>query len=461
MERVEIRLTRPWPADPRWVRRPYLFPAQEKWKNMSTTVVIGAQWGDEAKGKMVHVLGSQAEIVVRYSGGNNAGHTVVTGGQEYKFHLLPVGVLHPKTTSIIGSGMVVCPKELLKELQSTQEKCPSLGRLVISPAAHVVFPYHKLLDRLEEEARGENRIGTTERGIGPCYQDKIARIGIRMGELIQPELFASRLKTILPLKNKMLEMYGSEPLDFQTLLNEFQGYAAQLATYVSDTEPLVQEAVEQNKRVLFEGAQGSFLDIDSGTYPYVTSSHPTSAGACLGTGIGPKSIGQVLGVCKAYTTRVGAGPFPTELLDETGERIRQVGHEFGTTTGRPRRCGWMDLIQLRQSCRLNTITGLVVTRLDVLSGLKTIKASIGYDSPRGQVNSIPMNLYDFEKVSPIYRELPGWEEDLRAARKLSDLPENARRYLDSIEEFTKTPIAVVSIGPDHDETIVVNESLIW
>ncbi len=428
---------------------------------MSATVVIGAQWGDEAKGKLVHVLGSQADVVVRYSGGNNAGHTVVTDGQEYKFHLLPVGILHPLTTSIIGSGMVVCPKELLKELDETRKKQPELGKLLISPAAHVVFPYHRLLDKLEEEARGSNRIGTTERGIGPAYQDKIARIGIRMGEFVQPELFPARLKEVLSVKNQILKVYGSEPFDYNEILNEYSQYASQLAKYVQDTDPIIQDAVEANDKVLFEGAQGSFLDIDAGTYPYVTSSHPTSAGACLGTGIGPRAIGHVLGVCKAYTTRVGAGPFPTELLDDVGETIRQVGHEFGTTTGRPRRCGWLDLVQLRQSCRLNSITGLVLTRLDVLSGLSEVKAAVEYSSPRGNVHSIPMNLHDFAQVSPVYKSFEGWDQDLRSARKLSDLPPAARNYMKFIEEFTKTPIAVLSIGPDRDETIVIHENLIW
>ena len=280
---------------------------------MPTLVVVGAQWGDEAKGKLVDVLGSQADMVVRFAGGNNAGHTVITGGKTYKFQLIPAGILQPGTVAIIGSGMVVCPKGLLEELARTLEQKKDLGTLQISSAAHVVFPYHRMLDALEEEARGENKIGTTSRGIGPAYQDKVARFGIRMGEYVQPELFKMRLKEVLAYKNRLLQMFGSPTLEFDALFDEYSGYADQLRPYVVDTEVMVQEAVEANKKVLFEGAQGTFLDLDSGTYPYVTSSHPVSGGACLGTGVGPRALQSVLGVCKAYTTRVGSGPFPTEL----------------------------------------------------------------------------------------------------------------------------------------------------
>jgi adenylosuccinate synthase len=428
---------------------------------MPTLVIVGAQWGDEAKGKLVDVLGGEAELVVRYSGGNNAGHTVITGGQEFKFHLIPAGILHPDTTAIVGSGMVVCPKGLLEELDRTRLQKSELGTLIISSAAHVVFPYHRMLDSLEEDARGANRIGTTSRGIGPAYQDKVARIGIRMGEFVDPQVFPTRFAEVIQVKNRMLAMFGKEPLDYDALLAEYQFYAERLRPFVKDTDPIVQDAVYDGKRVLFEGAQGAFLDLDSGTYPYVTSSHPTSGGAVVGTGIGPRMIDSVLGVCKAYTTRVGSGPFPTELLDDVGEWIRQHGKEYGTTTGRGRRCGWLDLVMLRQSCRLNSLSGLVVTRLDILAGFETVKVATSYKLDGEEIKHVPMNTFEFERVEPVYKEMPGWSGDLRVCRKLEDLPKEARAYLDFIEEYTQTPAAILSVGPDRDETIVVRKDLIW
>lgn len=428
---------------------------------MPTLVIIGAQWGDEAKGKLVDVLGAEADLVVRYSGGNNAGHTVITGGQEFKFHLIPAGILHPDTTAIVGSGMVVCPKGLLEELDRTRAQKSELGTLLISSAAHVVFPYHRMLDSLEEEARGANRIGTTSRGIGPAYQDKVARIGIRMGEFVDPEVFPTRFAEVIQVKNRMLAMFGKEPLDYQALLTEYQAYAERLRPFVVDTDPVVQEAVYGGKRVLFEGAQGTFLDLDSGTYPYVTSSHPTAGGATIGTGIGPRMIDSVLGVCKAYTTRVGSGPFPTELLDDVGEWIRQHGKEYGTTTGRGRRCGWLDLVMLRHSCRLNSLSGLVVTRLDILSGFETVKVCTGYQLDGKTIDYVPANTFEFERVEPVYTEMPGWSGDLRVCRKPEDLPAAARNYLKFMEEFTQTPAAILSVGPDRAETMIVRPDLIW
>jgi adenylosuccinate synthase len=428
---------------------------------MPTLVIVGAQWGDEAKGKLVDVLGGEAELVVRYSGGNNAGHTVITGGQEFKFHLIPAGILHPGTTAIVGSGMVVCPKGLLEELDRTLTQKADLGTLVVSSAAHVVFPYHRMLDSLEEEARGSNRIGTTSRGIGPAYQDKVARIGIRMGEFVDPAVFPQRFAEVVQVKNRMLAMFGKEPLDTDALLGEYREYAERLRPFVKDTDPIVQDAVYSGKRVLFEGAQGTFLDLDSGTYPYVTSSHPTSGGATIGTGIGPRMINSVLGVCKAYCTRVGAGPFPTELLDDVGEWIRTHGKEYGTTTGRGRRCGWLDLVMLRDSCRLNSLSGLVVTRLDILAGFETVKVAVGYRLDGNEIHSVPSNTFEFERVEPVYKELPGWSGDLRRCRKLEDLPTEARSYLAFMEEYTGTPAAILSVGPDRDETIVVRPDLIW
>lgn len=428
---------------------------------MPTLVVVGAQWGDEAKGKLVDVLGGEADLVVRFAGGNNAGHTVITGGKTFKFQLVPAGILHPSTVAIIGSGMVVDPKGLLEELDRTVAQKPDLGTLRISSAAHVVFPYHRMLDVLEEEARGENKIGTTSRGIGPAYQDKVARIGIRMGEFVKPDLFSTRLREVLAVKNRLLSLLGGENLDYDTVYAEYKAYADRLAPLVVDTDILVSDAVEASQKVLFEGAQGTFLDLDCGTYPYVTSSHPVAGGACLGTGVGPRAIQNVLGVCKAYTTRVGSGPFPTELHDDIGEKIRQQGQEFGTVTGRSRRCGWLDLVALRQSCRLNSLSGLVLTRLDVLSGFGSLQVAVGYESEGEKLRAIPANVWDFAKVNPVYQELEGWDDHLCDARSLSDLPKAARNYLEFIEDITKTPIAIVSIGPDREETIIVRPELIW
>jgi adenylosuccinate synthase len=428
---------------------------------MPTLVIVGAQWGDEAKGKLVDVLGGEADLVVRYSGGNNAGHTVIAGGQEFKFHLIPAGILHPGTVAVIGSGMVVDPKGLLDELDRTRAQKAELGRLCISSAAHVVFPYHRMLDSLEEEARGANKIGTTSRGIGPAYQDKVARFGIRMGELVRPDVFETRLRDVLAYKNRLLEMFGSDPLPFAPLHEEYAAYGKRLREFVDDTDVLVQEAVLGGQRVLFEGAQGTFLDLDSGTYPYVTSSHPTAGGACLGTGVGPRAIDRVLGVCKAYTTRVGEGPFPTELHGEMGEWIRRNGNEYGTTTGRGRRCGWLDLVALRYSARINSLSGLVVTRLDTLSGFGNVQVATGYRLDGEAIGHVPANAWDLERVEPQYEEFEGWSGDLCGVRRLEDLPAPARRYLDAIEEFTQTPIAILSVGPDRDETIMVRPELVW
>lgn len=428
---------------------------------MSTLVIIGAQWGDEAKGKIVDVLSHDATCVVRYSGGNNAGHTVIVGDDVFKFHLLPAGILYPHVTAILGGGMAVCPKSLLEELDRTREQRSELGRLLISPAAHIVFPYHRLLDQLEEEARGENKIGTTSRGIGPCYTDKVARIGIRMGELVDPEVFKRRLHDVVAVKNRLLDMFGHPPLDFDALLSEFSGYADRLRPFVQDVEAEVQNAVRRGERVMFEGAQGTFLDLDHGTYPYVTSSHPVSAGACLGTGIGPRDIHNVLGVCKAYTTRVGSGPFPTELLNAVGDQIREQGHEYGTTTGRPRRCGWLDLVALKHSARVNSLSGLVLTRIDVLSGVGDLQVCTGYRRGGVALGHMPCCVHEWEGVEPSYETLPGWDGDIRGARSLSDLPSTAQRYVEFVESVTETPAAILSVGPDRAETIVLRPDLVW
>ena len=428
---------------------------------MPTLVIVGAQWGDEAKGKLVDVLGGQADMVVRYSGGNNAGHTVIVGDREFKFHLVPAGILHPNVTAVLGGGMVVCPKGLLEEYDRTRAAQPELGTLKISSAAQVVFPYHQLLDALEEAAKGTGKIGTTTRGIGPAYQDKMARIGIRMGEFVDPVFFKERLRDVVRFKNAMLKLLGGEEVSFDELYSEYAAYAERLRPFVCDTDVIVQDAVYGGKRVMFEGAQGTMLDLDGGTYPFVTSSHPIAGGACLGTGIGPRMIDSVLGVCKTYTTRVGAGPFPTELLDDTGEWIRKHGKEYGTTTGRGRRCGWMDLVVLRQSARVNSLSGLVVTRLDILSGFDTVKAAVAYDLEGSRVDHVPADTFTYAKVRPIYQELPGWSGDVRSARKIEDLPASARAYLDFMAEKAGVPVAIVSVGPDREETIVVRPDLIW
>jgi adenylosuccinate synthase len=441
--------------------RRFCFAPWRTLEAMSTLVIVGAQWGDEAKGKMVDVLGGEAKYVVRYSGGNNAGHTVITGGKTFKFHLLPAGILHLGTTSILAGGMAICPKALLEEIERTQEQQAELGELKISPSAHLVFPYHRLLDQLEESARGENKIGTTSRGIGPMYTDKVQRVGIRMGEFVDPAVFGDRLREVLEFKNRLIQLLGGEPVEFEPLFAEYSGYAARLKPYVMNTEVLLQEAVKRGDRVLFEGAQGTFLDLDHGTYPYVTSSHPTTGGACLGTGVGPRDIHNALGVCKAYATRVGEGPFPTELDNELGQQIRDQGHEYGTTTGRPRRCGWLDLAALRHSAAVNSLSGLIITRLDVLAGIPELEVATGYRLHGSEFVGVPSSTAEWHAVEPVMETLPGWSEDIRACRSWDELPENVRHYVQFIEAQTSTPAAILSIGPDRAETIILRPDLIW
>lgn len=428
---------------------------------MATLVIVGAQWGDEAKGKIVDVLAAEANLVVRYSGGNNAGHTVVVEGQEFRFHLVPAGILHPQVTAVLGGGMVICPKGLLDELESVNGQRNAIGHLCVSPAAHVVLPYHRLLDRLQEDARGPNKIGTTSRGIGPAYEDKVARIGIRMGEFVDRDLFSERLRQVLDVKNRLLSLFGEQPLDFCQLHEEYAGYAQRIRPYVTDTDALIGAAVRSGERVLFEGAQGTYLDLDAGTYPYVTSSHPIAGGACLGTGIGPLDIQAVLGVCKAYTTRVGSGPFPTELRDGVGERIREQGQEYGTTTGRGRRCGWLDLVALKQSRDLNSLSALALTRLDVLSGIGELKVCTHYTLDGRRLDRLPTQIQDLARVETVLESFEGWSEDLTNCRSKEDLPAAARRYLEFIESETGLPIVMISVGPQRDQTIRVPNDLLW
>ncbi len=422
---------------------------------MSTVVVIGAQWGDEGKGKVTDFLAEKADMVVRYMGGNNAGHTVVVGDHEYKMHLIPSGILYPDKACIIGSGVVIDPAVLLKELESLEKQGISTANLRISQRAHVIFPYHQKLDQVEEKRKGNNKIGTTCRGIGPAYTDKSARVGIRVIDLLDAEEFPVLLEANIKSKNQILtEVYEGQSLDYGEVLESFNGYAEALRKYVCDTSILVNDAVQQGKNIVFEGAQGTLLDLDHGTYPYVTSSHPTAAAACLGAGIGPTRIGRVIGVAKAYTTRVGEGPFPTELFDETGAFIRKQGGEYGTTTGRPRRCGWFDGVVGRYAVRINGLDYLAITKLDVLSGLETLRICTGYNYRGEIINEFPASLKVLNECVPVYEDFPGWSENITGARKLEDLPVQARRYLDRISEISGAPIALVGVGSRRAQTIL-------
>lgn len=421
---------------------------------MANIVVVGAQWGDEAKGKIVDYLARNAGMVVRYGGGNNAGHSVTVDGEEYKFHLVPAGILNPETVCVVADGVVIDPGVLVKELEGLEARGISMENLKISASAHVILPYHRLQDELDEERRGEGKIGTTGRGIGPAYADKATRIGIRMGEYVDPERFGARLREVLEIKNTLLtKVYGAEPLDAAEIEKEHSVYAAKLKRFVADTSHLVYKAAGAAKGVIFEGAQGTLLDIDLGTYPFVTSSHPIAGGACVGTGIGPTQIHGVIGVAKSYTTRVGAGVFPTELLNGTGDFIRERGHEYGTTTGRPRRCGWLDTVVLRYSVQVNGLNCLALGHLDVLSGLDTVKIGVAYKVDGEVTRDLPSDLPFRTDIEPVYEELPGWKEDLSAVRSIDDLPLNARRYVERVAELVGIPIGTLSVGPGREQTI--------
>ena len=425
---------------------------------MATVVLIGAQWGDEGKGKVTDFLAREAQLVVRYQGGNNAGHTVVVGSDEYKLHLIPSGILYPDKTCVIGSGVVIDPEVLIAELKSLEDRGVSTANLKISQRAHIIFPYHRRLDQVEEERKGDKKIGTTNRGIGPAYMDKSARCGIRMVDLIDEEEFKTVLKVNLEVKNHLLAaVYGSPEFEFDAVYGEYHRYAGTLAQYVDDISVIINQAVNEGKNVLFEGAQGTLLDLDHGTYPFVTSSHPTAGAACLGAGIGPTKIDRVIGVAKAYTTRVGEGPFPTELVDELGECIRAQGCEFGTTTGRPRRCGWYDGVVGRYSVRINGLDFLAITKLDVLTGLQKIKICTGYRYRNDIMREFPASLKVLSECAPVYEEFPGWQEDITGARALADLPANARTYLERIEAVSGAPVALVGVGCKRDQTIVVKD----
>lgn len=425
---------------------------------MGAVVVVGTHWGDEAKGKFVDLIGQDADLVIRYGGGPNAGHTVIVGDQTYKFHLIPSGILNPRALCLMADGMALDPEVVVREISDLEARGVSMANLRISQSAHVILPYHKRLDVLEEQAKGERALGTTGRGVGPCYGDKAARTGIRMGDLVDPARLRERLRATLPHKNAVLtRLYDAVPFAEESLLAELTPLAERLKPFVTDTVTLAGEALASGKRILFEGAQATLLDIDAGTYPYVTSSHPISGGACIGTGIPPTAIHQVIGVVKAYTTRVGAGAFPTELLDERGERIRERGQEYGTTTGRPRRCGWLDTVALRYSARVNGLTGICVGHLDVLAGFDTVRVCVGYvkngklsrDFPAGDVSLL-------DGWEPVYADLPGWPADaVMNVGRFEDLPANAQAYVRRVEQEAGVPAVMVSIGPRRDQTLVL------
>ncbi len=424
---------------------------------MSNIVIVGTQWGDEGKGKIVDLLAEYADIVVRFQGGNNAGHTMVVNGEQLITHLVPSGILQKKTC-LIGNGMVVDPAVLLKEFDNLSNNGIDVGpdKLKVSEKAHIIMPYHKAIDLAREKMKGDKKIGTTGRGIGPCYEDKATRRGIRFVDLLDPEVFREKVNIILEEKNFYLKRYlSAETLDPDSMTDQYLGYAEILAPHVVNISIVMSQAIKAGQQILFEGAQGTHLDIDHGTYPYVTSSNTVSGNACCGAGIGPKEITGVIGIVKAYTTRVGKGPFPTELFDETGDAIQKKGAEFGATTGRRRRCGWLDTVLLRNSARLNGLTDLVITKLDVLGGLKSLKICTGYEYNSKIVHDFPANLKILEACKPVYETLPGWSEEISDIRKIEDLPQNAKNYLDRIEELTETPINIISVGPGRNETILL------
>lgn len=425
---------------------------------MASVVLIGTQWGDEGKGKVTDFLAEKADLVVRYQGGNNAGHTVVVKGEEFKLHLIPSGILYEDKTCVIGNGVVVDPKVLLEELAYLSERKVKTGKLLISSNAHVIMPYHRLLDALEEDSRGEHKIGTTKRGIGPAYMDKTLRIGIRIMDLIDDEEFAAKLRRNLQEKNNLLtKVYGVEPLDYDTIYQEYSGYAQKIRSLVADSSLVIDESLKAGEKVLFEGAQGTLLDLDHGTYPYVTSSHPIAGGACIGAGVGPTRINRVVGVIKAYTTRVGEGPFPTELLDETGELMRQNGHEFGTTTGRARRCGWFDAVIARYAVRVSGISDFALMKLDVLSGFEKIKICVGYRVNNEVIYEFPQSQKIFKVCEPVYEVIEGWQEDITGVTRFEDLPKAAQDYVTRIEQLTETQVTLIAVGPGREQTIVRGE----
>jgi adenylosuccinate synthase len=425
---------------------------------MPAVVLLGAQWGDEGKGKATDLLGDRVDYVVRYQGGNNAGHTVVIGDQKYALHLLPSGILSPNVIPVIGNGVVIDPAVLLEEIKGLNERGIDTSKLKISTNAHLITPYHRTLDKVSERFLGKSKIGTTGRGIGPAYADKINRMGIRVQDLFDKSILEQKIEAALHNKNQvLLKVFNRKEITVKEVLDEYLGYAEILKVYVTDTVLLLDNALKANKNILLEGSQGTLLDVDHGTYPFVTSSNPTAGGASTGSGIGPTKITRVIGILKAYTTRVGSGPFPTELFDEDGEKLRSIGGEVGVTTGRNRRCGWFDAPIARYAVRVNGLTDFFLTKLDVLTGWDKIPVCVAYDIDGVRVEELPASQTDFHHAKPIYEYLPGWKEDISKARSISDLPKNAQAYIKFLEEISGAPMSAIGVGPGRDETISVRD----
>ncbi|HPJ70606.1 MAG TPA: adenylosuccinate synthase [Candidatus Mcinerneyibacteriales bacterium] len=424
---------------------------------MPSLVVVGTQWGDEGKGKIVDQLAERADLVVRFQGGANAGHTIYVGEEKFVFHLLPSGILHEKCIVAIGNGVVLDPDILMDEINTLEDHGFSVSpeNLKISPLAHVVMPYHKRLDELQEMRKSEGKVGTTKRGIGPCYEDKMARIGIRVMDLIDEERLSKRLRYALELKNDLItKIYGGEPFTYDELFEEYADYGRRLDDFVYDVSYLINDFLDNNKKVLFEGAQATCLDIDFGTYPFVTSSSTTIGGAITGSGVAPKRLEEILGIVKAYTTRVGEGMFPTELPGETGQRIRDIAGEYGASTGRPRRCGWLDLLMLKYAVRINGITSIALTRLDVLDSFETINAATGYTLEGAEIEEFSPFILSLGELKPVFRTFKGWQKGITEVKTYEDLPEEARTYIAFIEEYLNVPVSIVSVGPRRDQTII-------
>jgi len=426
---------------------------------MANVVVVGTQWGDEGKGKVVDLYAGNADVIARFQGGNNAGHTIVVKGEQTILHLIPSGILHDNKICVIGNGVVVDPKVLLQELDRLNSRniLPANTKLFISERAHLIMPYHQRLDIARESHHLGKKIGTTGRGIGPAYEDKIARVGIRVCDLLDEQSFREKLKSNVEEKNFYLTRgFKEKPVDEKAICEEYLAYADRIRPFVADTSLIIEREIRKGKKILFEGAQGCLLDVDHGTFPYVTSSNTVAGNACSGTGVGPSAIDAVAGICKAYTTRVGEGPFVTELTDEIGEHLQKTGQEFGATTGRKRRCGWLDMVLIKQSVRLSGITGLAITKLDVLTGIDNIKICVGYKTPSGEfTESVPSNLRLLAEAEPIYEEMEGWTENISGARTVEDIPHNARRYVERIEALSGVKLLLISVGPGREETVII------
>jgi len=424
---------------------------------LKSVVVVGAQWGDEGKGKIVDIYSEFADMVVRSTGGNNAGHTLIVKGDKFVFHLIPSGILHQGKRCVISNGVVIDPKVLFSEIDRLKERgyLSDDSQLKVGLLANIIFPYHITLDNSREEKLGSKKIGTTARGIGPCYEDKISRIGIRACDLVRPQVLEEKLRANLEMKNFLLKnYYGAQEMDFQKMYDDYLVYGERLKPYLIDTSLFINMGIQQGAKILFEGAQGTLLDIDHGTYPYVTSSNTTAGGVCTGAGVGPTVVGQVVGVSKAYVTRVGGGPFPTEAFDDEGQMMRDRGHEYGATTGRPRRCGWFDAPAVRYAARINGFSSIALTKLDVLTGFPRIKVCVAYEIEGTRVEEVPMSLHEFEAARPIYEEQEGWKEDSSRAGEYGDIPKAAQRYIRMIEEITDVEVSLVSVGADRNETIM-------